>query len=292
MKNNWKILIEAVVAGLLVFLLTVFNLLSPLDYMVRDKLYQMPRGINSNIKIVGIDERTLDAYGPIQTWSRGRYAELIKKLNENSDAKPALIGFDILFSGYVDEEGDAALAAACEESGNVIIVNNLIYDDRMVRDSGGELIKRVKSVAEPYEEISNVTNVGYSNVAQDSDGVVRYMSDGDLLFTKYPDPKYMKQCQSMLKTHFNKMHNFWMPSGGAKCRERFQWAYINYIRTKDYIFMPALSKNADCIEDTTVRRQFELRFPEYPRENIIPIYALEALKQEGGLHCCSWNILK
>ena len=125
-----------------------------------------------------------------------------------------------------------------------------------------------------------------------SDGVVRYLSEGNLLFTKYPDPKYIKQCQSMLKTHFNKMHNFWMPSGGAKCRERFQWAYINYIRTKDYIFMPALSKNADCIEDTTVRRQFELRFPEYPKENIIPIYALEALKQEGGLHCCSWNILK
>ena len=71
-----------------------------------------------------------------------------------------------------------------------------------------------------------------------------------------------------------------MPSGGAKCRERFQWAYINYIRTKDYIFMPALSNNADCIEGTTVRRQFELRFPEYPKENIIPIYALEALKQE------------
>ena len=125
-----------------------------------------------------------------------------------------------------------------------------------------------------------------------SDGVVRYLSDGNLLFTKYPDPKYMKLCQSMLKAHFNKMHNFWMPSGGAKCRERFQWAYINYIRTKEYIFMPALSKNADCIEDTTVRRQFELRFPEYPKENIIPIYALEALKQEGGLHCCSWNILK
>ena len=26
------------------------------------------------------------------------------------------------------------------------------------------------------------------------------------------------------------------------------------------------------------------------KENIIPIYALEALKQEGGLHFCSWNI--
>ena len=88
------------------------------------------------------------------------------------------------------------------------------------------------------------------------------------------------------------MHNFWLPSGGAKCRERFQWAYINYTRTKEYIFMPALSKNADCIEYTTARRQFELRFPEYPKENTIPVYALEALKQEGELHCCSWNILK
>ena len=94
----------------------------------------------------------------------------------------------------------------------------------------------------------------------------------------------------MLKSHFNKMHNLWMPSSSAICREQFQWSYINYIRTKDYIFIPALSKNADCIEDTTALRQFELRFPEYPKENIIPIYALEALKKEGGLHCCSWNI--
>ena len=83
-----------------------------------------------------------------------------------------------------------------------------------------------------------------------------------------------------------------MPELRAKSRERSQWAYINYIRTTAYIFMPALSKNAECIEDTTVRRQFELRFPEYPKENIIPIYAIEALKQEGGLHCCSWNIFK
>lgn len=125
-----------------------------------------------------------------------------------------------------------------------------------------------------------------------SDGVVRYMSDGELLFAKYPDPKYIKRCQTMLKAHFNKIYNLWMPSGTAKCREGFQWAYINFIRTKEYIFMPALSKNADCIEDKAVRRQFELRFPEYPKENIIPINALDALKNEGGLHCCSWNILK
>ena len=69
-----------------------------------------------------------------------------------------------------------------------------------------------------------------------SDGVVRYMSDGNLLFTKYPDSKYVKQCQSMLKDHFNKMHNFWMPSGGAKHRERFQWAYKLYTHKGLYLY--------------------------------------------------------
>lgn len=173
MKKRWTIIIEALIAGLLVLILTVFNILSPLDYMVRDKFYQIPRGIDGNIKIIGIDEKTLDEYGPIQTWSRERYAQLIDKLNENGDAKPMLIGLDILFSGNVDEEGDAALVESCRTSGNVVIVNNLIYDDRMIKTDTGELVKTVKGVAQPYEELASVTDVGYSNVAQDSDGVVR-----------------------------------------------------------------------------------------------------------------------
>ena len=173
MKKRWTIIIEAVIAGLLVLLLTVFNALSPLDYMIRDKLYQIPRGINSNIKIIGIDEKTLDKYGPIQIWSREKYAKLIDKLNENSDTKPMLIGLDILFSGNVDEDGDAALVKMCDESNNVVVVNNLIYDDRMIRTDTGELVKTVKGVAQPYDELTEVTAVGYSNVAQDSDGVVR-----------------------------------------------------------------------------------------------------------------------
>ena len=99
MKRNLKILIESIVVGMLVFFLTITNLLSSLDFMMRDRLYQLPRGINSKIKIIGIDEHTLSELGPVQTWSRSTYADLITKLNENPDAKPKLIGFDILFSG-------------------------------------------------------------------------------------------------------------------------------------------------------------------------------------------------
>jgi len=124
-----------------------------------------------------------------------------------------------------------------------------------------------------------------------SDGVLRYIGNNELLFTKYPDIQYIKDVKRVLRHHFTKNHEIWMPGNAAKCREKFQWAYINYIRTKDYILMPSLSKNANCPEDISLKRQFELRFPDYAKENIIPVYALPALKKEGGLHCCSWNIL-
>ena len=195
LKIRWLILIEAVIAGLLVLSLTGFNVLSPLDYMVRDRIYQIPRGINSNIKIIGIDEKTLDAYGPIQTWSRERYGKLIEKLNENNDAKPLIIGLDILFSGNVDEEGDMALVNACKESGNVVIVNNLIYDDRMVKSDSGEMVKTVRSVALPYDMLSDVTTVGYSNVAQDSDGVVRRIIPTEGEYSIFSKVMYEKYCE-------------------------------------------------------------------------------------------------
>jgi len=175
MKNKVLIPLETLVCGLLVFVLTVFNLLSPLDYMVRDRLYQIPRGINSHIKIIGIDEKTLDEYGPIQTWSRNRYAQLIETLNSDENAKPMIIAFDVHFSGNVEKEddGDAVFAKAAEESGNVVVVEQLIYGQRLISNESGVMVAPVEGVDEPYDEIAAVAKVGFSNVSQDSDGTVR-----------------------------------------------------------------------------------------------------------------------
>ena len=101
MKKKILVLIEMIVVGLLTFVLTYTNALSALDYIAKDKLYQRPRGIDNDIKIIGIDAKTMDEYGPIQTWSRERYADLINKLNIDEVSKPYVIGFDILFSGNV-----------------------------------------------------------------------------------------------------------------------------------------------------------------------------------------------
>ena len=172
MKKHLLLAGEALFVGLLVFLLTIFNLFSSFDYIARDELYQSPRGIRSDIKIIGIDARTLEEYGPVQTWSRNIYADLLKKLNIDENTKPYVIGFDIFFSGYVDE-GDQRLAEAADEYDNVVVVSKLLYSKKWETDQNGIMYYPVEGMVLPYEELLKTASIGYSNVAQDSDGVVR-----------------------------------------------------------------------------------------------------------------------
>lgn len=175
MKQNVRLLIESVIVFGLVFILTVSNIFSPLDYILKDALYQTPRGVTSQIKIVAIDERTLEALGPINTWSREVYAQLLSRLNAEEEAKPLVIGFDIVFSGQAQQEGDDAFAQAAAASGNVAAVSQFVYSEKPERDADGKRYYPVKDVVLPYEALRDAVQVGYSNVAQDSDGTVRRM---------------------------------------------------------------------------------------------------------------------
>lgn len=205
MKKLIRDSMESIIAMGLVFFLTVTNLFSPIDYMLKDAVYQIPRGVSSQIKIIAIDERTLEEYGPIQTWSREYYADLIHILNANPDAKPAVIAFDILFSGYFGEnnsisEGDMAFVEAARESGNVVTVTQYQYSEKPTIDENGLLEYPVEEVYDPFPELKEVVEVGYSNVAQDSDGTVRrtaieqsYDGENRYMFSKVIYDVYSKK---------------------------------------------------------------------------------------------------
>ena len=192
--------IEALIVGIIVFLLTLMNLFSPLDYIVRDRLYQVPRGIRSDIKIIGIDAKTLEEYGPIQTWSRDVYANLIDILNVDENTKPYVIGFDIQFSGNVDE-GDRALVDAAEEYGNVVVVSQLIYSKKWETNDQGITYYPVEGIVLPYEELLNVTSTGYSNVSLDSDGIVRRIIPAEtydgVTYQTFSKVMYDKYCATL-----------------------------------------------------------------------------------------------
>lgn len=178
-KGIIKDFIESVAVFLIVLLLSVTNLLSPLDYILRDGLYQIPRGVDSRIKIIAIDEATLEELGPIQTWSRSYYADLIGILNGNEASKPSVIAFDIIFSGYVDTEGDAAFARAAADSGNVVTASQFVYSEKSEIGADNLRYYPIEAVVYPYKELYEATAQGYTNVAQDSDGVVRRVSIQD-----------------------------------------------------------------------------------------------------------------
>lgn len=178
MKKIVRYVIEALVVAALTFVLTVTSLFSSLDYMLKDALYQMPRGVDNDIKIIAIDERTLEELGPINTWSRQYYADLINYFNQDENAKPSVIAFDILFSGYFGEnasvsEGDLAFATAAKESGNVVVASQFQYEEKPTEYNDGTTGYEIKAVYHPFPELKSAVRVGYSNVAQDSDGVVR-----------------------------------------------------------------------------------------------------------------------
>lgn len=53
-------------------------------------------------------------------WGRKMSGELVEKFNEKRDARPAVIGFDIIYSEKVDEEGDEYFAKACKDAGKFV----------------------------------------------------------------------------------------------------------------------------------------------------------------------------
>lgn len=194
MNKHLKEIIEIIMAFLLVFCLTVLNVFAPLDYLIKDFLYQMPRGVDNNIKIIAIDEKTIDELGPINTWSRQYYADLITQLHTD-ESNPAVIGFDIIFSGYFEGDGanggDDAFVNACQKAGNVVVASQLMYSERPQFVTGKQIMYPVEALYLPYQELADCTKVGYANVSQDSDGVVRrvqfeetYQGETQFLFSK------------------------------------------------------------------------------------------------------------
>ncbi len=173
MKGILRDVTESAVVWILVFLLTVLNPISSFDYIVKDAMYQKPRGVSSDIKIIGIDEKTLEELGPIGTWSRQYYADLINVLNGSEGKGPSVIAFDIIFSGEVNEEGDAAFAEAAKKSGNVVVASQLIYREKPETDADGNKTYPVESIVYPYAGLRDAAVSAYTNVSQDSDSTVR-----------------------------------------------------------------------------------------------------------------------
>lgn len=191
----------------LIALFTVYSgLLGTVDKMVEDNLYHNPNNVNSKIRIIKIDDRTMNRLGDFSEWDRDVYATLVEKLCVSEDIRPAVIGFDVLFSSEKNEEADRHFADVCREYGNVVTCFSYVFTKKAVTDDNGRLINDAMQVQEkvvPYQELKAATTQGFANALMDNDdSIIRssflYFDEED--GTRMPSysaavyEKYMEVC--------------------------------------------------------------------------------------------------
>lgn len=172
---NLKKVKRAAIFAALYLLVTLFYLLGAFDEPDRflsDKLFTTYRPAAQNIFVIGIDEETLDAYGPWNQWSRTMTADLINYLNGDPKAKPAVIGLDLLFSGNTTAEADQALAEAVKTGGNVVLASQVVFSKEL-GEAGQWDYMHVRKYEEPFPALREHAPSGLMNVISDSDGIVR-----------------------------------------------------------------------------------------------------------------------
>lgn len=146
------------------------------DIKASDWLNQKESVTDKNIYIIGIDDRTLEEYGPVASWSRDIPARLVEILNADEGARPAVIGFDVIYSEKGDEEGDARFARACKEAGNVVSALSFSFKETPEKDEAGRIVYNpyhVDYVIAPYDELRDSAALGFANTTVDRDGYVR-----------------------------------------------------------------------------------------------------------------------
>lgn len=206
MKKNLVLAIEILLIGLLTFVFCYTDIFYSLDSLYKDRLYQQPRTVDPTIKIISIDEKTMEALGPFGTWPRSTYAEILDILGDY----PAVVGFDIMLMGTMNEEDDAVFLNALKERDNVVLAAHLVYETKVEMLPNGEFDvdhMHVSQVEVPYT--GDATPIGYANTSPDSDGKIRsylpvtQVENENGTVTEYTSLSYqiyLEYCESMNMT--------------------------------------------------------------------------------------------
>lgn len=167
--------LPVVLPALIVVFMTAARFPNELEIIAEDGLYQHAGIIPDNIKIIAIDEATLEKLGPYSDWDRDYFSELIELLDSEPETKPAIIGMDIIFSGTNDSESDRRLAETVKKSGNVVLASKLETDMQVVRGEDGKYSVQpyISGEITAYNELNSVCESGFTNLILDNDGFVR-----------------------------------------------------------------------------------------------------------------------
>ncbi|MEI6755040.1 MAG: agmatine deiminase family protein [Paludibacter sp.] len=184
--------------------------------------------------------------------------------------------------GLKTEKSDLIL-----DGGNIAKSSNcIILTDKAVREnrlfySKAELISKLQKTFEVDKVILIPWDSKFEPRYGHSDGMVRFIDDETVLLNWHY--KTEKVLLNRLK------------SSGLKCeflnykvqkQHKNNWAYINFLQTKDLILIPKL--NAE--EDEQAFNQIATFYPDYTKNNrIVQIEMNDIIAKGGALNCITWT---
>lgn len=167
-----KRIITTIICGIVAFIITFFNVFGTIDKGVEDVLYHNADTVSSKIRIIKIDDKTMNQLGEHADWDRSIYGKLVEKLNVSEDVRPAVIGFDVLFGSEKDKAKDEYFAEACAKYDNVVCGFSYVFVKDLDTDKDGNKYENAMSVKDkvmPYPSLAAVTTQGFVNALMDDD---------------------------------------------------------------------------------------------------------------------------
>lgn len=172
MHNRVKKIITCVISMVIAFVLTFTGALGRIDKTAEDVLYHHAGSVDTQIKIIKIDDRTMNQLGDFSSWNRDIYAKVVDTLCVSEDLRPAVIGFDVLFSSEKDMLNDAKFVEACSKYNNVVTGFAYVFKNEIISDAQGNLVENgmaVEEKIEPYPALRAATSQGFVNALMDED---------------------------------------------------------------------------------------------------------------------------
>jgi len=158
----------------------------------------------------------------------------------------------------------------------VILTEKIVKENRLFY-SKPDLINKIqktfqvdKIVLIPQDELDEYGH---------SDGMIRFINNDTVLINYYYKSDSVMQYrlkQAGLKTEFIDYK--------VKKKDKHNWAYLNFLQTKDLILLPKFGIN----EDEQAFEQIQSFYPDY-QGKISQIEMSEIVKFGGALNCITWT---
>lgn len=172
------------------------------------------------------------------------------------------------------------------DGGNVIkSKNHVILTDKIVTENQYccDKTKLIQQLEELFE-VEHVILIQWPKAEPygHTDGMLRFIDEKTVLINEV---EKTTKLEKELKKHGLKWE--YLRYELKNPNEDLNWAYINFLQTKDLILLPKLNIE----EDEQAFEQMKKYYPDYARNNrITQVDMTEIVKEGGALNCISWTI--